>query len=373
MRNRLLPLLSLLLGLSGSLHAQDGFRADLNGDQVVPPVPTAATGWAVFRLNADGSLSYEVRSPGLPDAFECHLVRGDESTPFDLADSIFHLDGGPEIWTGTTAPMDPADIDLLRAGLLNVSVHTPAWPGGEIRGQIHPRPVRFEAMLCGEQVVPPVTTMAMGQAEIVVQPDFSFTYSVDVMLMSGLSASLYLGDPGVDGTEILQLQGGGMSWAGTGGPLTPDEFTALQNQGMYIEVTTSMHPDGEVRGQLLDAGIPYGFGTPWSGGSATLDSSGAPMTGEAVDFRVRNALPGGSGILAASLSPDAGTFLGASLLISPNTVQQIPLSLDASGAVDFNASLPVVPGGLTVYLQFWGSEAAAWYNTPGLLLEIVDL
>lgn len=109
----------------------------LTGDQEVPPVTTADSGVCVA--------SFELA--GLPEQGELDLF-----CTHDVEDAIaahIHL-GAPGVAGPIVVPLgdptspiivedielDPALTEALRDGLLYVNVHTPANPGGEIRGQM---------------------------------------------------------------------------------------------------------------------------------------------------------------------------------------------------------------------------------------------
>jgi hypothetical protein len=155
------------LFLASAASAQETFVATLTGSQEVPPVSTAARGEATLTLNAAGTaLSYRV------DIFGLDLL-GFTAAPEDNIQGL-HIHRAPvgqngPIVFGLLGPIGPAnDLDdlvvsqvpgrvtisgvwdnnegngttlaaqlaNLRSGNLYLNVHTAAFPGGEIRGQI---------------------------------------------------------------------------------------------------------------------------------------------------------------------------------------------------------------------------------------------
>jgi len=153
---------ALVVMLAASLTAarapaeKMSFRAQLTGDQVVPPVTTPASGDAMFRLSEDGkTLRYKLAVTRLedPSLAHIHLAAAGENGPpvvvlFDASQERDPITGE---FSGTLArgaitadkfvgplarkPMRNL-VKQIRAGKAYVNVHTKAYPDGEIRGQI---------------------------------------------------------------------------------------------------------------------------------------------------------------------------------------------------------------------------------------------
>jgi len=150
--------LALLLVTVGpvSAAADSHFRAHLSGAQEVPPVETLSRGQAIFRLSRDGNeLHFKLIVANLHDVrmAHIHLAQAGENGPV----VAWLYPGGPppvEIpgrfsgvlaegtitaadLVGPLAGMTLEDLaDAMQAGDTYVNVHTTAYPGGEIRGQI---------------------------------------------------------------------------------------------------------------------------------------------------------------------------------------------------------------------------------------------
>ena len=362
------PTFLILLALATPLVAQDRFRADLDGGQEVPPVTTDAGGWGTLTLNADDSVTYDVRVWGLT-ATAAHIHVG---APGVSGGVIVPLSGGPTEWSGTSLPLSATDRALLLAGDTYFNVHTAANPGGEIRGQITARPLRYSALLNGDQENPPVVTAATGTGTFTVNADNTITYDVTTTGLTATAAHIHIGDIGVNGGVLFPLSGGPTSWSGTTTAMTETDFTLLQNEGLYVNVHTAANPGGEIRGQIFVTGESYGFGC--EGGTsktATLSTDGPPIAGETITVNVDGGQPASTGILAVSLGPNNGSFLSCQLLISTPTVQQINFPLGALGNASSPVAIPALASNLDVYLQFWDQDnTGAWYNTNGYLLPI---
>ncbi len=155
-------------------HATRHLETDLRGRNEVPPHDTPASGEAVFRVSDDGSVSYKLFVEDIRNPFMAHIHRAAagvngpivvwlfpstapvpgpaSSGPRDglLAKGTFTAKDlvGP-LKNGTLAEL----LDAIRAGNAYVNVHTSDrtttpgpgnFPGGEIRGQLGPRPAEGE-------------------------------------------------------------------------------------------------------------------------------------------------------------------------------------------------------------------------------------
>ncbi len=361
----------LVLSLAVPSLAQSQFRADLDATQVVPPTQSSGDGFASVVLNANDTLTYTMKNV-LVSSTNASIHTGAVGVNGPL---LFTLSGGPTLWSGTTAALTPADKVNLRASGLYVQIDSAANPGGDIRGQIVPRPILFGAHLTGDQEVPPVGTSAMGDATFVVNSNGTIIYNVTTTGLTGTAAHIHLGAFGVGGGVIFGLSGGPTTWSGTTAAMTASQFQTLQTMGYYVNVHTTAHVNGEIRGQIVPTEIPYGFGGIGSVGPASLHAGGAAMRGGNLSISVAGGLPSGTGLLILSLSDGAGTakqcpyLLGGPLLI-------VPIPLDATGAVTLNSTLPDLSGSIDIYLQYFGFDAAApngaFYSTNGLLVPIFD-
>ena len=128
-------------GASGSpLAATDEVRTTtLTGASEVPPNASGATGTATVTLNgAETMITVDVSFSNLQaNATGAHIH---EAPPMMEGGIIFDLGPVPTT-TSATIPqhsfsVTPAQVATLRAGNYYVNVHSGAFPGGEIRGQL---------------------------------------------------------------------------------------------------------------------------------------------------------------------------------------------------------------------------------------------
>ena len=131
---------------------------------------------------------------------------------------------------------------------------------------------KFKAKLKGENEVPPVTSAATGKAKFKVKDDV-ITSNINVTGITDVTAAhIYAGIKGQNGEPVVDLLKTGKQNKTEGriiikGEITPSDLqgamagktlkdlqTALGTEGTYVNVHTSEHPDGEIRGQIKVSG-----------------------------------------------------------------------------------------------------------------------
>ncbi len=242
-----------LLGLlSGPLHAQVFFVAELDGSQSVPSVSTAATGTAWAVLSADSkTLTYRVTYANLSSSFTAsHFHLGAISTNGAVVEPI--------TFTGNTAQGEWTNIpdsivSALMTGKIYINIHSNNYPGGEIRGQLKVSAGQgFSMSLDGSQDVPPLSVAGTGTGWGFLSPDTdAIIYHITVAgLSSNLTAShFHFAAAGSNGGVIFPISFVDSTSSGTW--YIPDTLTsALIFNLLYINVHTSNNPGGEIRGQF---------------------------------------------------------------------------------------------------------------------------
>lgn len=248
--------------IRGQLEGPTLFEAYLSGHNEVPPVTTAASAHTVMALSEDAStLYYRVLVANIEDVTAAHIHAGGEGENGPVVYTLF--DG-----TGTFDPDNPIsgsisvnedDILALLADDYYVNVHTAANPGGEVRGQItgYEEFDFFEAFLDGDQEVPPVNTDATGfgffnfdDGNAVVYYNVSVSDITDVT-----AAHIHTGPVGQNGPVAFPLYTGGGVFdpdhSISGGLILNAENLVDMFTGFYyVNVHTTAHPDGEIRGLL---------------------------------------------------------------------------------------------------------------------------
>jgi hypothetical protein len=127
--------------------------------------------------------------------------------------------------------------------------------------------------LAGTQEVPPVNSSGMGTAEITVQPDLSVIGRVTTVGVAATSAHIHEGPPGRNGPVVIPLTKiSETTFAVPAGVrLTQSQLAAYKAGNLYVNVHSTMYPDGEIRAQLAPI-------SPAATGSAPPPASSPPAT-----------------------------------------------------------------------------------------------
>ncbi|MDP1920541.1 MAG: CHRD domain-containing protein [Myxococcales bacterium] len=243
----------------GTLTLPDGglgttFVAMLKGASEVPPNTSTATGFATVVVDPSNTLiAYRVtHTLAAPVSAQLSLgiatVNGSTVVPFSPATSPI---------TGTASLTVP-QANALRDGRMYVNVQTSAFANGELRGQLlRPREQLLTAVLSGAEVVPPVTTIASGGLQYMLDADAGFLRCAGFYEgMVATNSTLLRGDGGVNGTALAPIDrttfgiaDGGLLFCGDN-LIQPALVDLLVNGQTYGLVRSAAFPAGELRGQL---------------------------------------------------------------------------------------------------------------------------
>lgn len=136
-------------------------------------------------------------------------------------------------------------------------------------GANNPGPEQFSAVMSGAQEVPAVQTPASGSTSFHMSTDGQgIIYAISVANISNVTAAhIHLGDSGVSGPPVVDLfigmRAGEINGLLVQGRISADELEGslagmtlndlsdlLRSGGAYVNVHTTQHPDGEIRGQV---------------------------------------------------------------------------------------------------------------------------
>ena len=190
----------------------------------------------------------------------------------------------------------------------------------------------FESILTTDQL--PVSTppsSATGGGSLILDPSSgAVAYEVELTGATGVtSARLHRGAPGETGPVVLHLAGGPTHFTGTSPPLGPLDVAALQSGSMYLQIDSTSHPTGELRGQVttgserfvVDADaaqlVPPGSGPASGQGFIWISTDHRLLlsimvqmtTGSTLSANVRRGLPGENGPILVSLPNQVGSPL----------------------------------------------------------------
>jgi len=128
-------LVTMALSAVGSVSAQT-VQLSLSGAQEVPPVATSASGTGSITIGPDQSVSGSVTTSGVDGTMaHIHLAAAGQNGPV-----IVPMNKTAEgVWTiPAGAKLNDAQFQSFKDGNLYVNVHSAAFRGGEIRGQLKP-------------------------------------------------------------------------------------------------------------------------------------------------------------------------------------------------------------------------------------------
>lgn len=222
----------------------------LTADQEVgTPVVSGAFGAATLSLDrANATLSGTVTVDGMtPTAAHVHTGAAGSNGGVLLSMTVGAAGASLPATTLTTAQL--ASLD---AGELYVNVHSAAFAGGEIRGQIG-REV-YTASLTGAQETTPVASTASGSGRVELHPlTGALTGEVSVSGLTPTMAHIHIGAFGVSGGIVVGLEdhgGHGHFQVPANTVLTPAQMASLRAGDLYFNVHTAANAGGEIRGQI---------------------------------------------------------------------------------------------------------------------------
>lgn len=355
--------------------ASTRYTAQLSGAQEVPANASAATGTAdAFLHEPDNRLVYFVQTSGLVNVTAAHLHSGATGVNGPV---MFPLTGSAGSYCGVSPRLSASQVAGLQADATYFNVHTTAFPGGEIRGQLLRDPGSdFVAALDGAQEVPATATAGLGGASLRIDAAGNAAIRVSFAGLSGppTAAHIHSGAAGVNGPVVVPMTLSGGVFTATFVP-TAANLTQLRSGGWYVNIHTAAFPGGEIRGQLGAATLPstYGPGCPGSSGARPeIGATGFLGVGSSVQIDLFGALPGAPCFLALGFNRDNALgsalplpFLGAGLnapcyfLLDPATA--LLSFADGRGCATRNLPFAFVPAlrGLQLYGQWVVADAAA--------------
>lgn len=368
-------------------------KAELTGQQEVPPVTTPAMGTAFFLIDlAADTVTYEVTLDQLQGTETSAQIVGFVAAGQSGGAMLHDLGTGNHksgTWNYTAA--DEANI---LANLAYVNVMTSGQPAGEIRGQITrvAAPHVFLSSLDGAQEVPPVTTSATGTGVIELDPvantlAFQITYAD---LSSTESQAHFHGyAPAGQNANIVFNLPLGFHKVGTWNYPQADEASIL-NGLMYSNVHSSSFTNGEIRGQVLaQVSNPGSYCTAKPNSQSCTPAiawQSLPSLTGTDDYVVSatNVLNNKTAVFAWSTTPASLPFMGGTLcvdqatatVVAPQTTGGNPPPDDCSGTLSFAfnqaymATAGLTPGSL-VFGQWWYRDPANPDNTGFGLTDAV--
>lgn len=258
--------------------SQQTYTAKLTGYQETAPVLTEASGNITATLTGNvlvvSGQFQNLSGPVAPIAVTgTHIHTGltgqDGGVELSLVPTLA-LDSLSGTFQGltNTFTLTTAQLVALQQRGLYVNIHTMTHPQGEIRGQLLPEQSNtryYMAELTGSSEFPVVYTSGGGKVlveqngnQITLTGSFNGLEG-DFDATIGGGVHLHLGLPGQNGGIEIPLQatvdatmksGVFLSDSNTY-ILTTNQRIALEKRNLYINIHTTLHPSGEIRGQVM--------------------------------------------------------------------------------------------------------------------------
>lgn len=243
---------------AGNPATSNTFSTLLGGDQEVPANASKASGYGTVVLDPAAKTISGVLVTNSIVGTAAHIHNGASGVSGPV---IFPLSGGPTVWTLAATTVTDAQIADLKAGSYYFNVHSAAASGGEIRGQLTQQ-LRFAA-LSGASEVPAVATTASGSGVLALDPtNNQIRGFVKTSGVTGTAAHIHEAAAGVNGGVIVPLTqtpaGSGIWVVAAGQTLTASQVASFNSGNLYFNVHSAANPGGEIRGQILAAGITVG-------------------------------------------------------------------------------------------------------------------
>lgn len=111
----------------------------------------------------------------------------------------------------------------------------------------------FSAILNGGQEIPAVATPASGSGSFTLDGAKMLSYNISFSGLLGSETVAHIhccAQPGTPAGPLFTLPAGSPK-IGSVGPLTPQQEADLQAGLMYVNIHSSLHTGGEIRGQIL--------------------------------------------------------------------------------------------------------------------------
>ncbi len=110
----------------------------------------------------------------------------------------------------------------------------------------------FRISLTPDQVVPPTPSTASGSGSLSLGTDGMLSYTITIARLHGTETGGSIHGPapaGANASLLFQLPLGGTK-TGKLGPLTEAQVADLRAGSWYVNIHTSHHANGEIRGQI---------------------------------------------------------------------------------------------------------------------------
>ncbi len=237
-------------------------KATADGGQEVPANASAATGIAIVKYDAATKFlelfgDYQNLSAAI-SASHLHGPAG----PGVNAGVIFTVSntGGTTGTLSLFATLTAGQEADLLAGNIYLNVHSTAFPGGEIRGQLTTTTAGqtdlLTARVQGAQQVPPNGSLAVGNARLLLDKTTGMVYltgSFSGLAANANAAHIHSGAANTNGGVITSLvfNAATQGTIHVAAAIAPADQTQMIAGNTYVNIHNATFGGGEIRGQLI--------------------------------------------------------------------------------------------------------------------------
>ncbi|XP_037835546.1 chordin isoform X3 [Kryptolebias marmoratus] len=250
----------------------DTIQSVMSSGDALTPGKTGGVGSAIFNLQDNGTLEYQVQVAGLSSDVVGLTIelkprrRNKRSVLYDLTPEYSKA---LRQAVGSWSRLEARHIHMLLQNELFINVATAHSQEGELRGQIKALPYsglevprhELPTPLAGHFVSPPVRTGASGHAWVSVDKQCHLHYEIvveglskaeDATVNAHLHGLAEIGELDNSSTAHKRLLTGfyGSQAQGVLKDLSPELLQHLDQGTAFIQVSTKMNPQGEIRGQV---------------------------------------------------------------------------------------------------------------------------
>ncbi len=246
--------------------AQTQFQARVSGSNEVPSVNSHGTGMITVTLTGD-HIKVTGHFSGLGSDYKASHIHfgnaGSNGNPVFELKPIIGKDKRSGTYTAdkNTFEISQKEIKALQEGRMYINIHSQENVAGELRGQLLPIAHLYIARLSGDTEVPSVQTNAKGSVRVVLNGDQIKVSGMFYGLSSNYIAShIHLGAEGENGKPLFELhpkingdnRSGSYNEAQNTFKISPSEVADLEKGELYVNIHSSAHSNGELRGQLME-------------------------------------------------------------------------------------------------------------------------
>jgi len=237
------------------------FQSSLSPNEVpvIPAIVSNASGSFSFSLNSNTHvLSGGVNLEGIV-ATNAHIHSGGAGKSGAVVVTLSLDNAQNRFVIPSNTVLTTEQEQALMDGMYYVNVHSQAFPGGELRGQILPQGNNLHVVeLSTQELLSPVTSSGSARAFFTVDEsngDINAVLKIDGI--TATNAHIHDGYAGNNGGVVLPFvqSSDPTLWEIVGQSLTSEQLTALGKGRYYLNVHTQANPTGELRGQILTSQI----------------------------------------------------------------------------------------------------------------------